>query len=112
MALANAPFRAGRQRRVTLIYGVDDPLMKNEEVLRAAAEQLGLDSAHVHRMASGGHSPHLSLVMHPEWAARNIDEIGRIVQSMILTAHEPTTTPSANAAASETWTYSTDPGER
>ncbi len=111
IALATAPFRAGRQRRVTLISGVDDPLMRDEDVLRAAAAQLGLDPAHVHRIASGGHSPHLSLVMHPEWAARNIDEIARIVQSMILTAHEPTTTPTLKPAAGETMTYRSESGD-
>ncbi|HVK77362.1 MAG TPA: alpha/beta fold hydrolase [Kofleriaceae bacterium] len=98
---ATTPFRIGRQRRVALITGVDDPLTRGEERLRTACADLGLDPAHIHRLASGGHSPHMPLAKHPEWTARNIDEISRVVQSMILTAHEPTATPTQTATSSD-----------
>ncbi len=89
-ALSRLQLRVGHQRRVVLISGLDDPWVSDAGFVRRAAEDLGLDRAHVHTLASGGHSPQLPLVRHPEWTARNVDEIGRVIQSMLVTAHERT----------------------
>lgn len=97
-AMARTTLRVGRQRRVVLIWGLDDPWVEDIAAVQRAAEDLGLDPAHVHTLASGGHTPQLPLAMHPEWAARNLDEIGRIIQSMIVTAHERTESARASAA--------------
>jgi hypothetical protein len=97
-AMAAVRMRVGRQRRVVLISGVDDPWVRDVDVVRRAAEDLGLDRAHVHMLASGGHTPQLPLANRPEWTARNVDEIGRVIQSMIVTAHELTESPSPGAA--------------
>lgn len=62
-------------------------------LVRRIGEDLGLDRAHVHTLASGGHTPQLPLANPPEWTARNVDEIGRVIQSMMVTAHEQTRSP-------------------
>lgn len=96
-AMSRMRLRVGRQRRVVLISGLDDPWVRDVEIVRRAAEDLGLDRAHVHTLASGGHTPQLPLANHPEWTARNLDEIGRVIQSMIVTAHETTEAPMPSA---------------
>jgi hypothetical protein len=96
--MAAMRMRVGRQRRVVLISGLDDPWVKDVDVVRRAAEDLGLDRAHVHTLESGGHTPQLPLANRPEWTARNVDEIGRVIQSMIVTAHELTESPSPGTA--------------
>lgn len=92
-AMSRLELRVGRQRRVVMISGLDDPLVRDPAMITRAAESLGLDRAHVHTLASGGHTPHLPLALRPEWTARNVDEIGRVIQSMLVTAHEPTRSP-------------------
>jgi hypothetical protein len=96
-AMARVQLHVGRQRRVVLIAGLDDPWVRDGELVRQAAEDLGLDRAHVHTLASGGHTPQLPLANHPEWTARNVDEIGRVIQSMMVTAHEQTRSPMDSA---------------
>jgi pimeloyl-ACP methyl ester carboxylesterase len=96
-AMARVRLRVGPQRRVVLVSGLDDPWVPDVQVVRRAAEDLGLDRAHVHTLASGGHTPQLPLANHPEWTARNVDEIGRVIQSMIVTAHEQTQSPMGSA---------------
>ncbi|HUQ04070.1 MAG TPA: alpha/beta fold hydrolase [Kofleriaceae bacterium] len=98
-ALAGVVYKRGRQRRVALLCGVDDPWTRDQALLERAASDLGIDPAHIHVLASGGHTPQIPMSTHPEWTARNIDEIGRVVQAMILTAHEPTSTPSMTATS-------------
>ena len=99
--MAETTLRVGRQRRVVVVSGADDPWVRNPEIVRRLAEDLGLDRAHVHTLASGGHTPQLPLAMHPEWTARNVNEIGHIIRSMIVTAHERTESP-MDAAATAT----------
>ncbi len=96
-AMARLQMRVGRQRRVVMIAGLDDPWVKDVSVVVRAAEDLGLDRAHVHTLASGGHTPQLPLANHPEWTARNVDEIGRVIQGMIVTANELTQSPMQTA---------------
>jgi serine/threonine protein kinase len=103
-ALGSVEFKRGRQRRVALLCGVDDPWTRDQALLDRATSDIGIDPAHIHLLASGGHTPQTPLSTHPEWTARNVDEIGRIVQAMILTAHEPTSTPSMTATSVGTGT--------
>ncbi len=105
-ALGAVRFKCGRQRRVALLCGVDDPWTRDRALLDAAATDLGIDPAHVHLLASGGHSPQVPMASHPEWTARNVDEISRVIQAMILTAHEPTATPSLTATSTGSATLS------
>jgi alpha-beta hydrolase superfamily lysophospholipase len=92
-------YKRGRHRRVALLSGVDDPWVRDRAFIDTAAADLGIDPAHVHLLASGGHSPHVPLAHHPEWTARNVDEISRVIQAMMLTAHEPEATPSMTVTA-------------
>ncbi len=92
-AMATLSLRRGRQRRVVLVSGLDDQWVRDLALIRRLADDLGLDPAHVHTLASGGHTPQLPLALHPEWTARNVDEIGRVIQSMLVTAHDPTRSP-------------------
>lgn len=101
-AMSRMQLRGGPQRRVVLVSGLDDPWVRDVEVVRRAAEDLGLDRAHVHTLASGGHTPQLPLANRPEWSARNLDEIGRLIQSMIVTAHEMTQSPVGSATTATT----------
>ncbi len=103
-ALGGVTYKRGRQRRVALLCGVDDPWTRGPELIERASRDLGIDPAHIHLLASGGHTPQIPMSTHPEWTARNIDEIGRVVQAMILTAHEPTSTPSMTATSVGTGT--------
>jgi pimeloyl-ACP methyl ester carboxylesterase len=74
-------------RGVDLVFGEKDPLQprRAQEKLVAA---FGGDRDRVHRMASGGHFPHLPFVDHPEWSARNQDELVRIIGSVLLSSVE------------------------
>jgi Protein kinase domain/Alpha/beta hydrolase family len=88
-AFRTAPPKIGRQRRVAVLVCLDDDWVR-EESLDAAAAELGLERAQIHRMVSGGHNPHVELADHPEWTARNIDHIVRVIDSMLITAREVT----------------------
>jgi hypothetical protein len=88
-AFRDAPPKVGRQRRLAIIACLDDDWV-DEACLDAAAADLGLEPAQIHRVASGGHSPHLELEDHPEWTARNLDQIVRVIDSMLITAREHT----------------------
>jgi hypothetical protein len=63
---------------VTLVFGERDPGIPKELVLPHVREHRDL-AAHVHWMASGGHYPHLPDEGHPEWTARNQDELVRLI---------------------------------
>ena len=39
-------------------------------------------------MASGGHFPHMPFVDHPEWSARNQDELVRLIGAVLLSSTE------------------------
>jgi hypothetical protein len=97
-AMSRVKMTVGRQRRLVLVTGKDDPVTSRPKVVSAAIAGLGLDPAQVHVLASGGHTPQLPLALHPEWTARNIDELCHLVQSLLVTAHQPTATPVAATA--------------
>jgi len=107
-AFAAAPLKIGRQQRATIVAGVDDPWLQNEAALLGAAADLGLEPAQIHRLASGGHHPHLESVSHPEWTARNVDQLVRVIESMIVTAHEPTSSHPGQVAATPGDTLTAD----
>lgn len=103
-----APLKIGRQQRATIVAGVDDPWLQNEDALLGAAADLGLEPAQIHRLASGGHHPHLESVSHPEWTARNVNQLLRVIESMIVTAHEPTSSHPGQLAATPGDTLTAD----
>jgi alkyl hydroperoxide reductase subunit AhpC len=47
----------------------------------------------VQRLASANHFPQLELTAHPEWTARNVAEIVRTIDRMLLSSHEGTLHP-------------------
>jgi Protein kinase domain/Alpha/beta hydrolase family len=90
-AFAAAPPRLGRQRRLAVFACLDDDWVDQDALDRAAAD-LGIEPAQIHRAATGGHNPHVELAEHPEWTARNIDQIVRLIDAMLITAREMTLT--------------------
>ena len=90
-AFSAAPPRFGRQRRLAVFTCLDDDWVDQDALDRAAAD-LGIEPAQIHRAATGGHSPHVELAEHPEWTARNIDQIVRLIDAMLITAREITLT--------------------
>jgi len=78
---------------------LDDPLLDPDP---AALERLIADVAIpaplVYRMERGGHSPHIELAT-PEWRARNLADIVRVIDSMLITAGQPTESGSPADAA-------------
>jgi hypothetical protein len=99
-AFRSSPPKIGRQRRLAILACLDDDWIDEHALDRAAAD-IGLESVQIHRAASGGHNPHVELADHPEWTARNIDQIVRVIDSMLITAREMTvvsTEPRAGVA--------------
>jgi pimeloyl-ACP methyl ester carboxylesterase len=74
-------------RGVELVFGDKDPMQPPRAQERALV-QFGGTLDRVHRMASGGHFPHLPFVDHPEWSARNQDELVRIIGAVLLSSAE------------------------
>jgi len=74
-------------RGVDLVFGEKDPMQPVKAQKRLLAE-FGGDRDRVHRMGSGGHFPHMPFVDHPEWTARNQDELVRIIGSVLLSSTE------------------------
>jgi pimeloyl-ACP methyl ester carboxylesterase len=95
--IARAPTRFGRHRRAAIIVCADDPWL-DVACLDVAVAELGLGPAQVHHFPSGGHHPHLECRENPEWSARNLDQIVRIVDSMLITAGEVSTTSPGDAS--------------
>jgi pimeloyl-ACP methyl ester carboxylesterase len=103
-ALAEAPLAIGRQEGVAIVACGDDPWMRNEAALLQAADDLGLERAQIHRMASGAHFPFLESAQHPEWTARNVDQLVRVIESMLVTANASTGSGRRNDGSSGTVT--------
>ncbi|MGZ3426967.1 MAG: hypothetical protein ACXVCV_09985, partial [Polyangia bacterium] len=74
-------------RGVELVFGERDPMQPRKAQERAVV-LFGGDRDRVHRMASGGHFPHMPFVDHPEWSARNQDELVRIIGACLLASTE------------------------
>jgi hypothetical protein len=89
-AVGDAPAPLGRHRRVALLTTVDDPLVEPDpQALDRLIADVAIPAPQVHRLASGGHSPHIELST-PEWRVRNLADIVRVIDSMLITAGEPT----------------------
>ncbi len=74
-------------RGVELVFGAQDPLQPARAQQKVVA-LFGGDRDRVHLMGSGGHFPHLPFVDHPEWSARNQDELVRIIGAVLLSSTE------------------------
>jgi len=81
------PESADRLDRCVIVIGQDDPLTPAWRALDALAK-LGFPGRSIYRIASGGHNPHMELEEHPEWTMRNVDDLARIVESMLVSARE------------------------
>lgn len=81
------PESADRLDRCTIVIGKDDPLTPTWRALDAL-DKLGFPNRSIYRIASGGHTPHMELEEHPEWTMRNVDDLARIVESMLVSARE------------------------
>jgi len=90
-AMSATPEAYARQRRVALITCLDDPLTPPALVERIVAA-VGIPSPMAHRLETGGHYPYVASRHNPEWQARNLADIVRVIDSMLITAAEPNTT--------------------
>jgi len=90
-AAAATPARREPQHRLALIVCADDPWIRRGPLERFIADA-ALEEANVHRLPDGGHNPHLELVDHPEWSARNAADLARIIDAMLVTAGEAEST--------------------
>jgi pimeloyl-ACP methyl ester carboxylesterase len=98
LALAGAQPAAGdRLDRCAIVVSDDDPVAPEKHVLRTL-DLLGVPRRSVIRTLGAGHVPHMELEDHPEWTARNVDEIVRLTESMLLSAREGA--PSSTVIAS------------
>jgi serine/threonine-protein kinase len=84
-----APLPGKRHDRLMLLIGVNDPLCK-PEITTKAMQDLGIRPEQLRLLATGGHYPHMEAEAHPEWTARNCDEIVQLVNTMLLSAREGT----------------------
>jgi pimeloyl-ACP methyl ester carboxylesterase len=107
-AFHDSPPKLGRQRRLAIIACLDDSWI-DEARLDDVAADLGIESSQIHRVASGGHSPHLELKDHPEWTARNIDQIVRVIDTMLITARERTVVSTEPRTAASSGSSSDEP---
>jgi pimeloyl-ACP methyl ester carboxylesterase len=99
------PHASDRLDRCMVVVGKDDPLAPEAQVL-GAVERLGIPKRSLRRLASGGHIPHVENDEHPEWTLRNVDQLARVVESMLLSAREGT--PDSTLIASTELDSSTD----
>ncbi|HEX9100826.1 MAG TPA: alpha/beta fold hydrolase, partial [Polyangia bacterium] len=74
-------------RGVELVFGAQDPMQPPRAQEKLVALFAG-DRDRVHVMASGGHFPHMAFADHPEWSARNQDELVRIIGAVLLSSTE------------------------
>lgn len=107
LELADArPEPGDRLDRCAIVVSDDDPVAPEEQVLRTL-DLLKFPRRSVLRTVGTGHVPHMELEEHPEWTARNVDEIVRLTQSMLLSAREGT--PSSTVIASTLLAPSAEP---
>ena len=86
-SILGAKLQANSLRGVELVFGEKDP-MQPPRAQKKLIAQFGGDRDRVHRMGSGGHFPHMPFEDHPEWSARNQDELVRIIGSVLLSSSE------------------------
>jgi pimeloyl-ACP methyl ester carboxylesterase len=106
-AMADArPEPGDRLDRCAIVVSEDDPVAPEKQVLETL-ERLKFPRRSVLRTVGTGHVPHMELEEHPEWTARNVDEIVRLTESMLLSAREGT--PSSTVIASTLLAVSAEP---
>ncbi|RMH40013.1 MAG: hypothetical protein D6689_15060 [Deltaproteobacteria bacterium] len=89
-ALGRTEFARGDQlRRCEVVIGARDPWCP-EDVARTALEALEFPAGRYHLMAAGGHLPQIESESHPEWTARNQDDLVRIISNVVVEAHSGT----------------------
>jgi pimeloyl-ACP methyl ester carboxylesterase len=81
------PETSDRLDRCAIVVAQDDPLTPAWRALDAL-DKLGFPRRSIHHIASGGHTPHMEHEEHPEWTLRNVDDLARIVESMMVSARE------------------------
>ncbi len=94
---------AARLERVILVAGADDSAAPERTIVDAAS-RLGIPAHNVHRMATGGHFPHLESLHHPEWTARNQDELVRLIDAHLIEADQQTVEVTPGPAPGQTLT--------
>jgi hypothetical protein len=87
MILGMVRFRAGPKALagVEVVVGRHDPTHP-PRLHSVALARFGGDPDRLHRMAAGAHYPHLPLERHPEWTARNQDELVHIINQTLVAA--------------------------
>jgi len=85
--LAGSRVTSHALRAVTLILGERDPAITPERV-RKLLPRFALSEERVHVLPSAGHFPHVARHDHPEWTARNQDEIVRIIDQVLLESQQ------------------------
>jgi pimeloyl-ACP methyl ester carboxylesterase len=103
-ALADArPEPGDRLDRCAIVVSDDDPVAPEAHVL-STLDRLGFPRRSIVRTVGAGHVPHMELEEHPEWTARNVDEIVRLTESMLLSAREgaPSSTVIASTLLADT----------
>jgi pimeloyl-ACP methyl ester carboxylesterase len=68
------PAVEGQLARAEIVVMLDDPVAKEKPLLRAL-EELGIPLSRVRRLVGGTHAPQWEHREHPEWTARNVNEI-------------------------------------
>jgi pimeloyl-ACP methyl ester carboxylesterase len=100
-ALSETPPHVGRHRRAAVIVSLDDPWMNFATLDRVIAD-VGNEPAQIHRQSTGGHHPHVESRQYPERSARNLVDIVRVIDSMLVTASQPSVGSPSLAGPTET----------
>jgi serine/threonine protein kinase len=72
--------------RCEVVISDDDPIAPEQQLL-AALDQLGFPRRSIHRVR-GGHLPHLEADDAPGWTMRNVDELARVIESMLASSRD------------------------
>ena len=94
-------------RSASVIVSLDDPWM-NFAHLDQVITEVGIEPAQIHRLSSGGHHPHVESREYPERSARNLIDIVRVIDSMLVTASQPSVGSPSLAAPTVTAGTSTE----
>ncbi|MBK7580229.1 MAG: protein kinase [Myxococcales bacterium] len=97
-SLARAkPEPSDRLDRCAIVVSTDDPVAPEAHV-RKTLDALGFPPRSIHTITGAGHMPQFQSEEHPEWTLRNVDDLVRIAESMLVSAREGD--PSSTVVAS------------
>jgi hypothetical protein len=82
--------------RCTIVVMLNDPVAKEKPLLRALRE-LGIPRARVRRLVGGMHAPQYEHGQHPEWTARNVNEIAAYLSEVLANVRGGTPAPPISA---------------